>query len=132
MFAINNIKSWILNKIKIPYHNVPPCPQCGSFVTGEFIKTKWNDDKAWLVDDSLRRGEIVNPVVEMSENNCFCVECGHTWKGSIKVESYSLAQIEEEKKKRHTAVFLADNIQEKKENRKKGLSGLFINFIGKW
>lgn len=130
--TINSIKNRIMNKIKIPYHNVPPCPKCGSFVTGEFIKMKWNDDKKWLVNDSLKRGEIINPVVEMTENNCFCVECGYAWNENINVENYSLAQIEEEKKKRHTATFLADNLQYIKEHRKKGLSGLFINFIGKW
>lgn len=128
-FNKNDIKHKIKSIIKKPYYFVPPCPVCNSAMTGRYVPMHRDNDIEWIINDSLKNGELVKPVNKISEQNCFCVVCQSEWYSDVHMELMSLDFIEKEKEKRHTAEILEDRMSEEKKS--KGLIGLFINFVGK-
>lgn len=96
----------VLNLKKIvylPYYYVPRCPECGSPVTGRYVKRhKFEKDNSDVVDMSLRNGEIVDFLPEVINKTAFCLSCGYKWNADIQCRFLSVARIEEEKEKRGT------------------------------
>lgn len=89
------------------YHYVPPCPLCGSEVTGRYVKKpSWfiiyeEYDMDYAAKEYLKAGELVRFVDFRPEDRCFCAECGHTWEQHIEPGLYKKETIENEKRKRH-------------------------------
>lgn len=127
----------LINKIKRPYYYVPNCPQCGSRMTGRFMKLPSAYEADWIINESLRNGELVCLVPEVLNHNAYCVECDHTWYADIKVLFLRPEQINIEKIERHTNEILKiryDNLNEVKKQKKAKHGFVFnhvTNFIGK-
>lgn len=114
------------------YYHVPRCPVCYSDMTGRFIKFHNQTEADWAINESLRNGELVKPQSEMTDNNVFCLDCGHTWKAVVNLSFVSYNTIEEEKEKRHTKEILNERVIEKGEEDKKPKAfGHIRRFIGK-
>lgn len=92
----------MFDKIKTHYYYyIQPCPACHSKKTGYFMKIpKFNYDKDWSKEEALRRGELVELVAEVADENVFCTECGFKWYQEIRGSFISGAQLKEEKQNR--------------------------------
>ena len=88
------------NKLKMPYYYVPACPKCGSYITGRFVRARNDNDADWIIDESLRHGEIVSPVPKVLSENCFCCECNTTFSGNVEMKWLSMNELDAEKLKR--------------------------------
>ena len=111
------IKSKLNQLIHHVYYYVPPCPCCGSPITGHTIKIQGFNpsDIDWQVIESLKHGELIRPLDEVKEKNCFCLNCGYEWEDMIETRFLSNDEINEEKKKRSTSDILNVMMQEKRE-----------------
>lgn len=90
-----------LPQIKKPHYYVPPCPECGSFCTGRYIRHPLVD--AWYVEEqSLKNAEIVRFVNKEPVKNCFCVDCGHEWGKTIMMTFITKEELAEEHERRGT------------------------------
>lgn len=119
------------DRIPTSYYYVPPCPVCGSRMTGRFIKQHNDVDTQFAIKESLRHGELVSPVSEIPEKNLFCVECGHTWSGPVPMRFISHAEMMEEREARNTDAILQQELDEEKEDDKSRSRGLFSSYVGK-
>ena len=87
--------------LKKPHYYVPPCPECGSFCTGRYIRHPIVE--AWYVEEkSLKNAEIVRFVAKEPIKNCFCVDCGYEWGKMIQLSFVTEEELEEERKRRGT------------------------------
>lgn len=123
----------IRNKIPKFYYYVPPCPACGSPVTGRISKIFRDVDSEWQIDEALRHGEIVWPKADTAGKNVFCLSCGYEWNEIIEAKFIPRWKIEEEKEKRGTRDLYNERVQLHKEE-KKNMSGPFKGvrkFVGK-
>ena len=87
--------------IKKPHYYVPPCPECGSYCTGRYIRHPVVE--SWYVEEkSLKNAEIVRFVAKEPVLNCFCVDCGHEWGKTITLTFITEEEMEEERERRGT------------------------------
>jgi len=84
-----------------PYYNVPPCPACGSPITGRYVRQIAKEDDKRLVMDGLKHGEIIKTSLHGCRDRCFCLECMHEWEEHVSLSFVSRAQLAEEREKRH-------------------------------
>lgn len=117
--------------IHLPYTHVPECPACGSLMTGRFITMRKTYDYDWMIDDSLKRGEIIDFVTEVDpENRLFCLnpDCGYTWTQPVEERWLNLDEIEEEKRERCTREMLLfreqNGSEELRREKHKGIKGM--------
>ena len=96
------------------YYYVPPCPHCGSAVTGRLLYGMMGD-AAYIEENSLRHGELALVLDEPSTDNAYCEACGHTWRAEIPIRHLSRKEVEEEKKKRGIPD-MSDMEEEKKKH----------------
>lgn len=101
-------------KTKI-YTYVPPCPHCGSTITGRFINREYVDN---YMSRALKRGELVQPALQFDERNLYCEECGFEWKGETKIKLLSRQEIEEQKHLRNIQSEDSDNYKQYLKNEK--------------
>ena len=94
---LSSVNDIFRNQIKRPYYYVPPCPYCGSLVTGRFMKARNDYDADWMIDESLRHGEIISPVPNVLSENCFCCECNSTYTGIVEFKLFSADELDEQK-----------------------------------
>ncbi len=96
------------NLFKHPYYYVPPCPACKSPMTGRFVPSHSNEANAWIMRSAFKHGELVADVEDLapSDDNLFCVSCGHTWTGHVAFKFITTAELEEERRKRDTKKML--------------------------
>lgn len=121
--------------IKKPYYYVPACPNCGSHITGKFVRMRGAHDTDWMINEALRNGELIAPVPEVLEDTAYCVECDYTWKAEIQCLMMKQEEIDRQKILRMTNEILASRYaqikeEEKKKNRTPIIGG-FSRFIGK-
>lgn len=101
-------------KLKKPHYYVPPCPECGSFCTGRYMRRPVTE--AWYVEEkSLKNAEIVRFVSKEPVKNCFCVDCGHEWGKTIILSFVTDEELEEERKKRGTVEAYEEIHEENRE-----------------
>lgn len=85
------------------YYYVPPCPQCGSRLTGRYVKQPYTKtDIRYVKNESLRHGELIRMTNSVPISNAFCEECGHEWPEHIYARILPAWQVENEKKARST------------------------------
>lgn len=85
------------------YYYVPKCPNCGSRITGKYVKEqKKEDDARYIMETSLKHGELITFVPNVPYENCYCENCGHEWHYNVDVKWISKERIEEEKIARGT------------------------------
>lgn len=116
-----------------PYYYVPPCPECNSPITGQYMKLHRETDTEWQINEALRHGELIKALNTVPDRNCFCVNCGHEWFYSIDLALISTKELNIEREKRLTAEILNKRIEEQRELEKHQFS-LFKplkKFIGK-
>lgn len=123
-----NLLNQIKNLIKKPYYYVPPCPFCGSERTGRYIKSHLTNDSEWIFRESLKNGELVIEVPEVTRNNAFCIDCQFSWPQYIETRYLSLSEIQMESEKRGTRAVFIEETEKMKERRKK--ENIFKRFIG--
>lgn len=70
--------------IKKHYYDVPKCPKCNSLKTG-IIMFGNPDDKRTIIKE-LKNANYVYLYEDYQKDdpNCFCVNCGFTWKARVK------------------------------------------------
>ena len=68
----------------------PPCPVCGSKKTGYFITG--NDPE--LKEKYFLRGERIRLRPVPNGKNCFCINCGMEWRGSLSKKHFSKEEFE--------------------------------------
>lgn len=127
---------WFRKHIKKPYYYVPPCPNCGSKITGRYIKLNRDTVSDWQVAESLKNGEIVKPLLMESRtgsvpNAAFCLSCEHEWDPEISLQFFSLAEIEEQKDLRHTREMYTEFAEDKKEKASKFSKTTLGRYMGK-
>ena len=71
---------------------MPPCPKCGSEITGRYVQKPIvkND---YMVLESFKNGEIIETKKRVPKKNAFCKECGFEW-----TEEARLVLIDEDEK----------------------------------
>ncbi len=100
------------------YYYVPPCPRCGSEVTGRYVKQYNSDYSSKIVEDGLRHGEIIKVIPSRTQNNCFCLECNYEWGEMLHPKLIKDDELMEEIQKRHINE-LAEALMEKPEEPKR-------------
>ena len=117
-----------ISNLKIhPYKYIEPCPKCGSYITGRYMKEPITEsDMEYIERESLKHGEIVRFAPREPDLNAFCVDCGHKWRYMPRTIFLSKAEMEAEIEKRGTAQAYTEFKQEISDkdsvsgNRKKG------------
>lgn len=95
------------------------------------------NDNDWAYMKSLKNGEIVEPIMEVPEDNAFCCTCGFSWPAQINMEMVSIDAIKRERRERGTAVLLQEeykkqqDIEKQKDARHGKIVNSFRKFIGK-
>ena len=85
------------------YTYVPPCPCCGSRATGRFVKQKMlNKNNKWIMEESLKHGELISLVPDVGRDTAFCFECGYVWPARIQNVWLTTAELAEERNVRGT------------------------------
>lgn len=113
------------------YYYVPPCPVCGSRVTGQYKKLP-KRQVLYEMENHLKNGEIVLFVEQVPISNAFCLKCHYTWPQIIETKIIGEKEIVQEIRARNVRP-LYEAFQEKygvKEEKHKGIikgivSGLF-------
>ena len=117
----------VYEKRPVLYYYVPPCPACGSRITGRYVRrpsSKW--DMEYVYEDSLKHGELVKMAERVPIANAYCEECGNEWPQHLGLKILPAWQVEEEKKIRNTD---AAYWNAKKDARKKPFWNRFTGFF---
>ena len=114
--------------IRVPYVAVPECPACGSRKTGRFITNHKIYDCDWLINNSLKNGELIDFLDTIDpENALFCVDCGYTWTQPIIEKWITLKELDEEKSSRGVYSLLqerqSDKLNTERRERHCGITG---------
>lgn len=100
------------------YYYVPPCPVCGSRMTGRYVlQPRAAADARYVELESLKHGELVRFVFEIPKNNAYCEECGHEWHENVEAKFYDKTFINEEIQARGTMSRYAAFVQENPKRR---------------
>lgn len=110
---------------------MPPCPVCGSCVTGQYRKLP-KRHALYEMENHLKNGEIVLFVEQVPISNAFCLKCHHTWPQVVKTKVLGEKEIAKEMRARNVRT-LYEAFQEQydlKDTKHKGVikgivSGLF-------
>lgn len=128
----------ISKKLKFQfYYYVPPCPECGSHMTGRYVKGYNSYEADWMINESLRKGELITLVPEIKEKNCYCTECDAEWYSDIKFMVINGLRLEKEIEDRHTKEILQmrydvqNQNQKEKEANRSAVTNSISRFIGK-
>lgn len=93
------------------YYYMPPCPVCGSEITGRYVSTPYIK-KDSMVIESLKKGEIVELKKRVPEKNAFCTSCGFQWKEEPRVVLINDDELDAEIARRKTELRLNDYIEQ--------------------
>lgn len=115
----------LLDIIRKPYYFVPPCPHCGSPITGRYLRM-WLY-RAEIIEDALKQGELVKPVCNKSQHrHAFCIDCGHEWVEDVPLGWLTLNEIKHQKAIRHTDDYLQFVKLQKTNRRRRSWFDLFL------
>ena len=105
----------ISRKIKIyPHYSVPPCPSCGSYRTGYFVRKSKNEkNNQFIIDSALKNGELVSLTTEDGDD-FFCVDCDYTWPGILEMKLTNKETLERESELRGSGA-LWEEIKKERE-----------------
>lgn len=120
--------------VKVPYYYVGACPNCDSEATGRFIPYYRDADLDYVIQNSLKNGELVAVGDEHEHGNLFCNDCGNVWYGPVKRVFLSLNEIEYQRFVRDTDRILAERkaIKEQEETTEKGgVMTAYKKFMGR-
>lgn len=118
--------------IKKPYYYVPPCPRCQSKATGRYMKmSKWKNDNDWMVNECLKKGELVVLMPEIPEDNAFCLSCRFNWPQPIQMTWETNRFIKQQKEDRQTNVILKELREEAMAEDEKKRYKTIRHFVGK-
>lgn len=118
--------------IKRNYNYVPPCPCCGSVMTGRYVKQhKFPKDNAWILEESFKNGEIVALVPEIGEDTAFCFQCGYRWPARIQNVWLSRTEVNHERKIRNTDEIFESITDDGSDKKKKKLHTPLEGYFGR-
>ena len=111
------------------YYMVPKCPECGSQRTGRYVKRPFTQrDCDYMMEESLKNGEIIRFKKQEPVQNAFCMQCGHTWAQRINVVRLTSDEIEDEIMKRKTDYLLNEYLEKNPvQEKQKSLFGGFFS-----
>lgn len=116
-------------KIKHFYYYVPPCPKCGSRITGRYVKQpRKQDDAEYMQRESLKHGELIRFVPSEPTKNCYCEECEYEWGHKVQMYLISKERMNEEIEVRDT-LSLYREFNEKYPRKKKSFFGRIFGFL---
>lgn len=93
----------LYDKRPVLYYFVPPCPECGGRKTGRYVRMPLTKlDTRYVMDESLKHGELIRMVEKVPVSNAFCTECGAEWPEHIYAKMYPAWKVEKEKIIRNT------------------------------
>ena len=110
------------------YYYVPPCPECGSHITGRYVRRPLTKaDIRYVKNESLSHGEIIRMADKVPVVNAFCETCGHEWPEHVFARIVPGWMVEEEKTKRGTRARYAEF--QTKEPRRRPFWSRFTGFF---
>ncbi len=110
--------------IRKPYYYVPPCPCCGSYVTGRYVRVWFFDP--WVTEEALRHGEHVRPTYDDDYRDvAYCLNCDYEWPEIVTHRWMTLREINRQKTIRHTLDYYAVLKILKTPIKKKGWFNIF-------
>lgn len=116
-------------KIRHLYYYVPPCPKCGSRITGRYVKQPHNQgDAEYMQRESLKHGELIRFVPSEPIKNCYCEECGHEWGHTVRSYFITKERMEEEIEARDTRSLYME-FNEKYPRKKKSFFGRIFGLL---
>lgn len=77
------------------YYYVDPCPKCGSRKTGRYVKQPITGS-GYMLEESLKAGELIRFLSFVPEKNGFCATCGHEWHTMAKLKFWPTDKIRDE------------------------------------
>lgn len=112
------------DKLKNPrihsYKFVPPCPKCGSYCVGRYVKEPFREEDAkYMERESLKHGEIIRFCDRIPRDNFFCVDCDNEWHGLAETKWYTRDELENEIKRRDTRGAYYELMEEEAEEKDK-------------
>lgn len=118
------------NAMRTLYYYVPPCPVCGSEVTGRYVTPPLVNRK-YMMMESLKNGEIIKFRKKLPDKNMFCESCGFEWHEDVRPVWIEAEDKEGEIARRKTERRLLDYMRENNidPDRKKFLGGMFSGLI---
>ena len=117
-----------LEKRPTLYYYVSPCPNCGSRITGRYVRKPHSAlDERYIKEQSYSHGEIIRFAKSVPIENAFCTECGHEWPEHIYGKLWPVWKVEEEKIVRGTKQMYEDynNQNPKKKHFYSKFTGFF-------
>ncbi|MBP3279802.1 MAG: hypothetical protein J6M44_12670 [Butyrivibrio sp.] len=117
--------------IRLPYYYVAKCPNCGSYATGRYVKEYRKTEVEWQVDEALKNGELIRMKPDLIGANCFCIDCDKDFSAPVQLKMLPLSEIKAQKRLRHTQEILSERKGDDYHQKKRGVVGLFTNFVGK-
>lgn len=134
---ITTLKKWLNkdNLIRKPYYYVPPCPCCGSRLTGRFVKEHRVTEHDWMLKETLKNGELIKALPVLPEyETAFCVNCEYTWRAQVELKLLTINEINEERMARMTDVIYYDlfTTEEEKERNAKLKKNFIVNHVTKF
>ncbi len=108
------------------YYYVPPCPNCGSRVTGHYVKEpRLKDDALYQERESLSHGELIRYLPREPFNNAYCEDCGYEWSQRIEGKLFSKERVTEEMRVRKTNLRYAEFMKENPKKKPSFLHKIF-------
>ena len=125
------MKNPFLKIIRLPYYYVEKCPNCGSYATGHYVRMHGKTEVEWQIDEALKNGELIRMKPELIGANCFCIDCNSDFSRPVQMRLMPLEDINKQKRLRHTREILAERKEDDYHQKRKGVVGLFTNFVGR-
>ena len=115
--------------MKSIYYYMPPCPRCGSEITGRYIQRPLVKAD-YMVLESLKNGEIVELRKKVPDKNAFCKSCGFEWREAPRVVWIDEDEKEYERAHRKTEKMMQEYIDAHHIDvyKKPILGGIFSGF----
>lgn len=112
--------------MKTTYYYVPPCPICGSEVTGRYVSKPWVNQK-YMMMESLKNGEIIRFRKKVPDKNMFCEDCGFEWREDVRIVRIEQEDKDGEIARRGTEKKLVQYMKENNidPDKKQFLGGMF-------
>ena len=111
------------------YYYIPPCPKCGSMHTGRYVKQpRRAEDARYMMEQSLKHGELIRFTYIEPLNNAFCEDCGYEWPQPVRTMRMTRKEIMNASAGKDTMSRYADFVN-KNPKKKKTIFGKIFGLL---
>lgn len=114
--------------MKSAYYYMPPCPQCGSEVTGRYLKKPFMNSDYTMIE-SLKNGELIRFCKKVPDKNAYCEDCGFTWHELPRFVWLTSEEKDGEVARRGAEKKLAEYVKDRRLDQKPKVRGFFSGWI---